>query len=119
MVELVFVIVVLGILAAVAIPKLAATRADAQISAAKATVAALRSGVVSWKQQRMLQGTLDCTNLSDLSSVLAYQPDVGAVSTTAYTVSIEGHNCTFTLNKTNCTVDMTAGAGDAYCEKID
>ncbi len=119
MVELIFVIVVLGILAAVAIPKLAATRADAQISAAKATVAALRSGVVSWKQQRMLQGTLDCTNLSDLSSVLAYQPDVGSVSTTAYSVTIEGHSCTFTLDKTNCTVDLTAGAGDDYCEKID
>ncbi|MDQ7068927.1 MAG: prepilin-type N-terminal cleavage/methylation domain-containing protein [Sulfurimonas sp.] len=32
MIELIFVIVILGILAAVAIPKLAATRDDAQIS---------------------------------------------------------------------------------------
>ena len=32
MIELIFVIVILGILAAVAIPKLAATRDDAQVS---------------------------------------------------------------------------------------
>ncbi len=38
MIELIFVIVILGILAAVAIPKLAATRTDAEIANIKATV---------------------------------------------------------------------------------
>ena len=38
MIELIFVIVVIGILSAVAIPKFAATRTDAQITKAKATL---------------------------------------------------------------------------------
>lgn len=41
MIELIFVIVILGILAAVAIPRLAATRDDAKVSAAAADVATL------------------------------------------------------------------------------
>ncbi|HIO91130.1 MAG TPA: prepilin-type N-terminal cleavage/methylation domain-containing protein, partial [Campylobacterales bacterium] len=38
MIELIFVIVILGILASVAIPKLAATRTDAQIASALAEI---------------------------------------------------------------------------------
>ncbi|MHC3993808.1 type II secretion system protein [Thiomicrolovo sp. ZZH C-3] len=56
MIELVFVIVVLGILAAVAVPKFAATREDAQISKGAADVAAIRSGIVSVRQQYLLRG---------------------------------------------------------------
>lgn len=41
MIELIFVIVILGILAAVAIPRLAATRDDAAVSAASADIATL------------------------------------------------------------------------------
>ena len=43
MIELIFVIVILGILASVAIPRLAATKADAEISAAVANLRTLIS----------------------------------------------------------------------------
>ena len=43
MIELIFVIVILGILAAVAIPRLAATRDDAKVSAAASDIATLFS----------------------------------------------------------------------------
>lgn len=43
MIELIFVIVILGILASVAIPRLSATRADAKISSAVANVRTLMS----------------------------------------------------------------------------
>lgn len=56
MIELIFVIVVLGILAAVAIPKLAVTRDDAQIAKGRSDVAAIRSAIVSERQTRLLQG---------------------------------------------------------------
>lgn len=56
MIELVFVIVVLGILAAVAIPRFSATRNDAHISKARATIAAVRSGIISERQQRLFRG---------------------------------------------------------------
>lgn len=57
MIELVFVIVILGILAAVAIPKFAATRDDAQITKGRSDVAAIRSAIVSERQARLLQGS--------------------------------------------------------------
>ncbi|MFA5216079.1 type II secretion system protein [Sulfuricurvum sp.] len=56
MIELVFVIVVLGILAAIAIPKLAATRDDAQMAKGRSDVAAIRAAIVSERQTRLLQG---------------------------------------------------------------
>lgn len=56
MIELVFVIVILGILAAVAIPRLSATRDDAQITKGRSDVAAIRSAIVSERQTRLLQG---------------------------------------------------------------
>ena len=48
MIELIFVIVIIGILAAVAIPKLAATRTDAQISKARADLATVISDIGSY-----------------------------------------------------------------------
>ncbi len=56
MIELVFVIVVLGILAAIAIPKLAATRDDAQIAKGRSDVAAVRAAIVNERQSRLLRG---------------------------------------------------------------
>nr|WP_321317915.1 type II secretion system protein [uncultured Campylobacter sp.] len=48
MIELIFVIVILGILASVAIPRLAATREDAEISAAVANLRTLLSDINSY-----------------------------------------------------------------------
>jgi len=48
MIELIFVIVILGILAAVAIPKLAATRDDAKLAAMKTDVGTMISAVPAW-----------------------------------------------------------------------
>ena len=64
MVELVFVIVIIGILSAIAIPKLAATRDDAVISKARATVASVRSSLSTQRQKRILRG--DFTPILDL-----------------------------------------------------
>lgn len=57
MIELVFVIVILGILASMALPKFAATRDDAKISKSRATIASIRSSIVSERQSRLIQGT--------------------------------------------------------------
>jgi general secretion pathway protein G len=56
MIELVFVIVVLGILAAMAIPKFAATRTDAQVSKARADVSSIRSSIINERQSRLIAG---------------------------------------------------------------
>ena len=76
MIELVFVIVVLGILAAVAVPKFAATRDDAIFVKGKSQISAIRSGIVMQKSKRLLEGnnsggsyypaTLETTETSNL-----------------------------------------------------
>jgi len=62
MIELVFVIVVLGILAAIAVPKMSATRTDAQITKGRADVSAIRSSIVSERQTRIIKGDSDWIN---------------------------------------------------------
>jgi len=66
MIELVFVIVVLGILAAVAIPKFAATRTDAQISKGRADISSIRSAIMTERQTRLIKG--DSSYINSLSS---------------------------------------------------
>ena len=65
MIELVFVIVVIGILSAIAIPKLAATRDDAVITKAIATIGSVRSAIATERQKRILRG--DFTPVGDLA----------------------------------------------------
>lgn len=64
LVELVFVIVIIGILSAIAIPKLAATRDDAEISNARTTFASVRSSLSTERQKRILRGVF--TDIGDL-----------------------------------------------------
>ncbi len=64
MIELVFVIVVIGILSAIAIPKFAATRDDAIITKAIATIGSVRSAIATERQKRILRGSfVDITSL--------------------------------------------------------
>jgi len=56
MIELVFVIVIIGILTAVAIPKFGAVFQDAYDSKAVETVAAIRSSILNERQRRIMTG---------------------------------------------------------------
>ena len=66
MIELVFVIVVIGILSAIAIPKFAATRDDATITKAIATIGSVRSALATERQKRILRG--DFATITSLSN---------------------------------------------------
>nr|WP_321312347.1 type II secretion system protein [uncultured Campylobacter sp.] len=66
MIELIFVIVILGILASVAIPRLAGTRTDAEISA---TVANLRTLVSDAASYYAVKGTFDGAKWRDITNV--------------------------------------------------
>ena len=70
MLELVFVIAVIGILSAVALPKFAASRNDAVIAKAKSTVAGVRMGITTARQQMVLQGQF--TPITSLSVSAGY-----------------------------------------------
>ena len=64
MVEMVFVIVVIGILAGIAVPKMSATRDDATLVKARTTVASIRSAISTEVQKRQMAG--DYTLISNL-----------------------------------------------------
>jgi general secretion pathway protein G len=133
MVELVFVIVVLGILAAIAIPKFAATRTDAQISSARATIAAVRSGIVSARQQVLLRGKSEYINkISDTDlfdgngtiKILMYplKPSIEnghwSGSDPDYVFHVDSQNCGFKYDKTDGTFKLK-GSQPAICGNLD
>jgi len=139
MIELVFVIVVLGILATVAIPKFAATRTDAQISKGRADIASIRSAIISDRQAHIIKGEPDY--ISGLSQntvtlfdgngtreLLMYGITAGTTdghwSTTDtaapyihYVYKVGGKNCAFTYNPANGRFDLNAGQ-DAICDNL-
>lgn len=134
MIELVFVIVVLGILASVAIPKLSATRTDAKISKGRADISSIRSGIMTERQSRLITGNsawitkadMDDTTLFD--GVLTYGITSSATGWTSsadgsYTLTIDGVDTDFTY------YDSTAAAANRgkfvctaattnYCAKL-
>lgn len=58
MIELVFVIVILGILAGVAIPRLSVTRDDATTAKMRADLASIRNGIALDKSKAMMEGRI-------------------------------------------------------------
>ena len=100
MIELIFVIVILGILAAVAVPRLAATRDDAKLASIKTDIGSAAQAVPAWfqgqKDARIIQAIqLDATSWK--------QP---TANTELYTWSADGTNVCVTL----AVVDMNITA---------
>jgi len=121
LIELVFVIVILGILAAIAVPKMVATRTDAEITSARATIAAVRSGIVSQRQQRLLQGNTNY--IADLganfTAVLAYPAKKWTQnSATSYSVTIAGTTCNFTYTPADGRFVLATPPG-GICDNLD
>jgi len=124
MIELVFVIVVLGILAAVAVPRLAATRVDAQIAKGRADVASIRSAIITERQSRLFRGdstfitTANMDNGGLFGGVMQYPiaartADGHWRATTpgaVYAFRIQGADNQFTYNPANGTFLCTGGA---------
>ena len=73
MIELIFVIVILGILASVAIPRLGATRTDAEISATVANLRTLLNDVASYYAVKGEFGTT--VKWKDITNVPLKNPD--------------------------------------------
>ncbi len=143
MIELVFIIVVLGILAAVAFPKLGPAVQDAQIAAGRSAISSIRSAIASERQRTMLRGQNQYPQiLDDASTAVGQQlfdgnatvqllqyPIIsktgggGWMKTAAgYTFNAGGVTVTFTYNTNTgiftCTRDNSA-AGEKCKELID
>ncbi len=75
MVELIFVIIIIGILAAIALPKFAESGRLAHIARAESTVMALRSAVATERQKRILRGDLANITDTEVPGLLGYPLD--------------------------------------------
>lgn len=125
MVELVFVIVILGILASVAIPKLAATRDDAHVAAGRADILAVRSGIIAERQGRMFRGnsayTASLGGDTELFGTILQSPIRPAAKSGGWTKSSEtqykfylGQTALdFVYNDVNGTFNCSTTAGSA------
>ncbi|ULO04288.1 prepilin-type N-terminal cleavage/methylation domain-containing protein [Campylobacter sp. RM12651] len=106
MIELIFVIVILGILAAVAIPKLNATRDDAEIAKATSNISTLISDVSSYYTAKG-QFSATWSDMTNVPNVLSLdKSNTGAAS-----------EClTFTASGTS--IVATKGAGGTKCDRL-
>ena len=68
MIELVFVIIVIGILAAVSIPKISGVQEDACVANATGTILAINSAISSERQRRIFRGQSNYINHIDKHS---------------------------------------------------
>ncbi len=107
MIELIFVIVILGILASVAIPRLAATREDAEISAAVANLRTLISDINSYY---VVKGEFPAnTKWKDITNVPTEKPNDNVIANNS--LKVGGQRCIDFLiagKNTNSTVNSTA-----------
>ncbi|MCI6177586.1 MAG: prepilin-type N-terminal cleavage/methylation domain-containing protein [Campylobacter sp.] len=102
MIELIFVIVILGILASVAIPRLAATREDAEISTAVANLRTLVSDINSYY---VVKGTLNGVKWKDITNIPLGSADSTANEAAAF-IKVANQNC--------ISIQMTEKNGTPY-----
>ncbi len=119
MIELIFVIVVVGILAGIAIPKLAATRDDALMAKGLATLASVRSAISTERQKRILRGDFtDIIRLNGNKSGIAFSTfddengsrvlryDVESCTKLGCWSTNNGVDYTFKSTKSDCTFKL-------------
>ena len=120
MIELIFVIVILGILAAVAIPKLMATRTDAQIAKHAQNLGAAVNEITSYV---VAQGKYD-NNISKMSSVIAQYESQGLAKIDTSNKSADVMGCIkykITEDSDNSEINLTVSHDDnntAICQGI-
>jgi general secretion pathway protein G len=106
MIELIFVIVILGILAAVAIPRLAATRDDATVTRAAADIA---TAIQDIGAHYTAQGKFE-TEVADMTNVLLPGGD--------YEVGGDSDCVTFSATDGNLTVANNTSATTDVCTEV-
>ena len=124
MIELIFVIVILGILASVAIPRLAATREDAEISAAVANLRTLVSDVSAYYVAKgfATNGTTISTKWKEITNVPLDDPEKAIGANTI--LKVGGKNCIDFLVKDKTTnapayiLFAKRSDGDALCKQV-
>ena len=129
MIELVFVIIILGILAAIAVPRFAATRTDADITKGRADIASIRSSIVSERQTQLIRGvntwipklSEDTTTLftGDGSRTLLMYGIASGTGSGHWQGNADGLNYTFAVQDISVAFVYTPADGIFTCESDD
>ncbi len=122
MIELIFIIVIIGILAAVAIPKMAATRNDAKIVSLANNIANAANEIAAYSVSK---GRTD-SNLSKMSNAVQSMLRRGIAVQTGNTLDVKintVNDCVKMqvvsgVNDTNLTLRGGSAGGDAICRKL-
>ena len=140
MIELVFVIVVLGILAGIAVPRLAATRDDATIAKMRGDIAAIRSGLSLVRSENMMRGetkwpALEGSDNATLFDGVLQQPiypmkdggrngwtlkkDGSDNATSEYIANVAGKKTTFSYYPTKASIPTSGANKDRNVGSFD
>ncbi len=121
LIELVIVIVILGILAATALPRFVDLASDARVASLNGMAGALRSSAALARATQLARGVASNTAVvmdgQSVNMVNAY-PTAASISTaltdfSGFSVSASGSVATFTL-RTDCHVTYTQSTGAGY-----
>ena len=125
-IELIFVIVALGFLAMVALPRLASSKEDAEIARVKAEIAAIRSAIQTHRGANLLKQNgsgyprnLTATTIEDITNGTKLSQKYWSVSEDGkeLSVTIGSRTATFTYDRT--TGRLTCQNTNALCRKIE
>ena len=125
-IELIFVIVALGILAMVALPRLASSKEDAEIARVKAEIAAIRSAIQTHRGANLLKQNsrgypddLTARRIEEITNGTKLSQKYWSVSEDGkeLSVAIAGRTATFTYDRT--TGRLTCQNTNALCRKIE
>lgn len=125
MIELIFVIAILGVLAMVAIPRLVGSKEDAEITRVRAEIAAIRSSIQTYRGANLLKqqnskgypDTLDEATIKQITNGTKLSNKYWTVSGNKLTVTIAGQQTAFTYDKT--TGSLACPNNDPLCVKIE
>ena len=128
MIELIFVIVALGILAMVALPRLASSKEDAEITRVRAEIAAIRSAIQTHRGAKLLAqkgngypDDLKTTTIEEITNgtKLGKNWSVNdAGDTLTLTIAGAGQPATFTYDNTKGSLTCS-GDSSTLCGKIE
>ena len=124
-IELIFVIVALGILAMVALPRLVGSKEDAEITRVKAEIAAIRSAIQTHRGANLLKQNgrgyprnLTATTIEEITNGTKLRRNWSVNEEgNELTVTIAGRTATFTYN--NSTGRLTCPNTNDLCRKIE
>ena len=119
MVELIFVIVILGILAMVALPRLAGSKKDAEITRANAEIAAIRSAIQTYRGANLLRQKPGSGYPEDLKTTTIDITNGTKLSQKYWSVSRDGSELNVTIGSRTATFTYNSTTGRFACQNTD